>query len=286
MDGLTGVSVEIGKAVSSLSQPIQGFFGKILGPASSEAGEILADNVKFIRWKNTLKILEKAQKEMEIRGIQPKEVPLKILLPILEGASLESEDENLQDKWANLLTSAASGNSSRPSYPKILSELVQSEAQILDYLYAVELKIAERKVELKKIDQEHGDFNNSNDRTLLRKKRQEVMDSFAIPRDGFRLSKIRENLYLQDGDFSELIDNLLRLRLCVHPEEVSEVEVLTSASLSKYENKNSKSSPEVEEGYDLDVEEESISSRVVDENSIHLTKLGINFMKACQQLSQ
>ncbi len=231
MDGLTGVGVEISKAVSSLSQPVQGFLGKILGPASSEAGELLADNVKFIRWKNMLKIVEKAQKEMEIRGIQPKEVPLKTLLPILEGASLESEDENLQDKWANLLTSAASGNSSRPSYPKILSELVQSEAQILDYLYAVELKIAARKVELKKMDQEYG---GDNDRTLWRKKKQEIMDSFAIPRDGFRLSKIRENLSLQDGDFPELIDNLLRLRLCIHPEEVSEVEVLTSASLSKY----------------------------------------------------
>jgi hypothetical protein len=282
VDGLT----EIGKVVGSLAQPVQGFLGKLLGPASSEAGELLADNIRFIRWKNTLKILEKAQKEMEIRGIQPKEVPLKTLLPVLEGASLESDDVNLQDKWANLLISAASGNLSRPSYPKILSELVQSEAQILDYLYAVELRIVARKVELKKVDQEYRDFNDVNARTLWRKKKQEVMDSFAIPRDAFRLSKIREHISLQDTEFPELIDNLLRLRLCVHPEDISEVEVLTGASLSKYEKKNSKSSTEVEEDYDLDVEEESITSRVVDENSINLTQLGMGFMKACQPLSQ
>ena len=111
----------IGKVVSSLAQPIQGFLNAILGPASSEVGELIADNIKFVRWKNALKILEKAQKEMEIRGIQSKEIPLKILFPILEGASLESDDENLQAKWSNLLTSAAAGILSRPSHPKILS---------------------------------------------------------------------------------------------------------------------------------------------------------------------
>jgi len=275
-EDLTG----IGKVVSSLSQPIQGFLSTILDPASSEVGELIADNIKFIRWKNTLKILEKAQKEMELRGIQPKEIPLKTLFPILEGASLESDDENLQAKWSNLLTSAASGSLSRPSHPKILSELVQAEAKILDYLYTFQMKIASRIAEFKRVDLE---YNKKDDYSLWKQKRQEVIDLFNIPRDSLRLSKIRQVLFFESSDFSESVDNLLRLRLCEHPEEVSEVAVVTSASLSKYERKKSQDPSEGE--YELDVNEESITNRIVDENSIHLTQLGISFMKVCQPLS-
>lgn len=277
-EDLTG----IGKAVSSLSQPIQGFLSTILGPASAEVGELIADNIKFIRWKNTLRILEKAQKEMEVRGLQPKEIPMKTLVPILEGASLESDDENLQTKWSNLLTSAASGSVSRPSYPKILSELVHFEAKILDYVYTFELKIASRRAELNKVNEQ---YDRRTDHSLWREKRQEVMASFDIPRDSFRLSKIREAISFEKGEFSEAIDNLLRLRLLEYPEEVSEIDVITSASLSKYERKKQKSSTEeYDEEYDLDIDEESITNRVIDENSIRLTKLGMNFMRACQPL--
>ena len=271
----------IGKAVSSLSQPIQGFLSTILGPASAEVGELIADNIKFIRWKNTLRILEKAQKEMEARGLQPKEIPMKTLVPILEGASLESDDENLQAKWSNLLTSAASGSVSRPSYPKILSELIHFEAKILDYVYTVELKVASRRAELNKLNEQ---YDRRTDHSLWREKRQEVMASFNIPRDSFRLSKIREAISFEKGEFSEAIDNLLRLRLLEYPEEISEIDVITSASLSKYERKKQQSSTEYDEEYDLDIDEESITNRVIDENSIRLTKLGMNFMRACQPL--
>ena len=272
----------IGKVDSSLAQPIQGFLSAILGSASSEVGELIADNIKFVRWKNALKILEKAQKEMEIRGIQSKEIPLKILFPILEGASLESDDENLQAKWSNLLTSAAAGILSRPSHPKILSELIQAEAKILDYLYVFELRTALKMDKLKRLDQQH---SKGEDYSLLRQKKREVIDSFDIPRDSFRLSKIRETLSFEHSEFSESIDNLLRLKLCKHPEEVSEVDVITSASLDKPARKKLQASIEDKDDYELDIDVESITNRIIDENSIRLTMLGISFMNACQPLS-
>ena len=272
----------IGKVVSSLAQPIQGFLNAILGPASSEVGELIADNIKFVRWKNALKILEKAQKEMEIRGIQSKEIPLKILFPILEGASLESDDENLQAKWSNLLTSAAAGILSRPSHPKILSELIRAEAKILDYLYVFELRTALKMDKLKRLDQQH---SKGEDYSLLRQKKREVIDSFDIPHDSFRLSKIRETLSFEHSEFSESIDNLLRLKLCKHPEEVSEVDVITSASLDRPARKKLQASIEDKDDYELDIDVESITNRIIDENSIRLTMLGISFMNACQPLS-
>lgn len=272
--------VGIGKAVSALSQPIQGFLSTVLGPASAEVGELFADNIRFVRWKNTIRIVEKAQKEMEARGIQPKEVPLKTLFPILEGASLESDNENLQSKWANLLTSAASGHSSRPSYPKILSEIVYHEAIILDYLYPLELQVAAKYAELRKIAQQR---RKSKDYSAYRKREQEIINQFSVPLGCFRLSEIRKQLDFESAEsFSESIDNLLRLMLCRYPEEVSEVDVVTSAALSKYEKKAIPDFPAREEDYELDVDEESVTSRVVDENSIRLTNLGKGFMKACQ----
>uniref|UniRef100_B8HJK8 DUF4393 domain-containing protein n=1 Tax=Cyanothece sp. (strain PCC 7425 / ATCC 29141) TaxID=395961 RepID=B8HJK8_CYAP4 len=276
-EDLTG----IGKAISALSQPIQGFLSTILGPAAKEAGELFADNVKFIRWKNSLRILEKAQKEIEIRGIQPKKVPLKTLLPILEGASLESDDENLQAKWSNLLTSAVSGGSSHPSYPKILSELEHFEARILDYLYLFELKLVSRKAELNKVEQQYPGRNNL---ALRKQKTEEVINSFDIPRDCFQLSKIGEKLSIKKGILRDSIENLLRLRLCEHPERVSEIEVLTAASLNRPNRNRLPTSAENDEEYELDVEEDYIVNRVIDLNLVRLTSLGMSFMAACQPL--
>ena len=59
--------------------------------------------------------------------------------PLLEGAALE-DDENLSNKWAGLLASAATSNEaehSHPSFPRILSEMSPREALILDKLYRV-----------------------------------------------------------------------------------------------------------------------------------------------------
>ncbi|GAB4364963.1 MAG: hypothetical protein Kow00121_01090 [Elainellaceae cyanobacterium] len=246
VDDLTG----IGKAASALSQPIQDFLNKLFGPATEETAELLADQVRYRRWKNSLSIIEKAQREIEKRGITPQKVPLKTLVPILEGASLESDDENLQAKWINLLASAASGNYTHPSYPKILSELVQTEAKLLDHLYLLEMEL-----------------------DLLRGSKPSKERSQKIQNiyQGFFLREIKKSLSFAREEFGSSINNLLRLQLCEHPEDTEEVEVITKASLSE-EN-------------ELDMENEYITNHVVNTNSIRLTVLGKNFMKACRGVS-
>ena len=135
---------------------------------------------------------------------------------------------------------------------------------------------------LKRLDQQH---SKGEDYSLLRQKKREVIDSFDIPHDSFRLSKIRETLSFEHSEFSESIDNLLRLKLCKHPEEVSEVDVITSASLDRPARKKLQASIEDKDDYELDIDVESITNRIIDENSIRLTMLGISFMNACQPLS-
>jgi Abortive infection alpha len=72
---------------------------------------------------------------------------LKTLLPILENASLE-DDEDLHDRWANLLANAANpalDHTKRNLHVSILKELSAAEVHFLDtaYDYVVE-RISQR----------------------------------------------------------------------------------------------------------------------------------------------
>jgi hypothetical protein len=90
-----------------------------------------------VRWQVQLKILDKAKAILSARGLEPQSVPLKVLVPLLEQASLEDEaDDEMVVRWAALLANAAGGGSRvLPSFPAILAQLSSEEARILDYLY-------------------------------------------------------------------------------------------------------------------------------------------------------
>lgn len=78
------MSTEI-KAIESGFDLVKKFLEKIAGPASEEIGLLLQDKVKLYRFKNWYKILGKAKKYLEERKIEPKAIPLRTLLPLLEG---------------------------------------------------------------------------------------------------------------------------------------------------------------------------------------------------------
>ncbi|MEM6868648.1 MAG: Abi-alpha family protein [Cyanobacteria bacterium P01_C01_bin.121] len=276
----------IGQAASALSKPLEDFLNKLLGPAAEEAGQLLSDRIRYMRFKNSLHILEQAKREMDLRGIIPDTIPLKTLVPILEGASLEDEDENLQAKWANLLTSAASGDATHPSYPKILSELTSTEARILDHVYKTHQIIEPLKAEFKAMREQKLDWEKQ------RAKRKEIQEAATK----FKLEKIRDDLELETEHFSASINILLRLQLCGYPEEVSEIKVITEASLNQYTrkiparyNRDNKENTELdkstffeEDEYEIDTENEYVFSREKLEHLVNLTTLGKKFMFACE----
>ena len=71
------------------------------------------------RFKQAVRLVEKVKAICEEAGIEPKAVPLKTLVPILENASLE-EDEVLHDHWAALLANANRFGSLLPAFTDIL----------------------------------------------------------------------------------------------------------------------------------------------------------------------
>jgi Abortive infection alpha len=109
-----------------------------MGSAGKELGALLADQVRFIRWKNAERILRRAAQFAKARGIKPNEVPVKFLVPFLEKASLEDWKDNkaVIDMWAHLLTSAISGYQSRQIlYIDILGKLSSADAKLLSLMH-------------------------------------------------------------------------------------------------------------------------------------------------------
>ncbi len=128
-------------SVEKLLEPINkamDFITDIIKPPIKEISEILTDKVKYWRFQNQIKILERAQEYIKSKGYKPNQIPVKTLVPLLDGASLE-EDEDMQDRWAALLANAANPNnvfSSHIIFVELLKQLSPYECIILERMYA------------------------------------------------------------------------------------------------------------------------------------------------------
>src|SRR4051794_39873173 len=105
MNELIGVELAK-KSVDTAAKAAENFLAKLTGPVAEELGAILQDRVRVYRFKNQLSMLGKAQEMLLQAHVKPESVPLRLLLPLLDGASLEDE-ENLSTKWAALLANSA-----------------------------------------------------------------------------------------------------------------------------------------------------------------------------------
>jgi len=140
------------------------------------------DEAKFKRWENAQKLFIKTKRITDQINQELKEPPLKISMPLLENASLESEDE-LQEKWANLLVNSLTNQKEiKPSYIEILKELSSIEVKILDSIYD----------EAKRI-------------------------WWVITDIQFSSEKISKNAWTSIDNIKIVIDNLFRLRLAEAP---------------------------------------------------------------------
>jgi hypothetical protein len=77
---------------------------------------------------------------LALSGDSPSPVPGRILMPILDYASVE-DDDAMQRKWGALLANAAShteANKVLPAFAEILRQLTPVQAQILEWMYEME----------------------------------------------------------------------------------------------------------------------------------------------------
>lgn len=132
---ISGEDKAIKAGIKGDQDAVAKFFSGIVPDFIKDGVGILSDQVKLWRWSNQINIIKKAQVKIEASGLNKKQIPLKVLVPIIQNSSLE-QDENMQDKWANMLTNAATGSIEiSPNYAAILNELSPIEVVILDKIY-------------------------------------------------------------------------------------------------------------------------------------------------------
>jgi hypothetical protein len=189
----------------ALVQGAQAFLDRLLGPAVDETGQLLADKVRYRRFKNQVKIIADAQTVLAHAGLEPIPIPLRTLVPLVEKASLE-EEPGLQKMWSNLLANAATSDSKEELHRlcvDVLSSISPREALMLQHAYGeYQRKRPELLAKLKK----------------WRSTREEIYADSLF----FRPAELLSRATLPETEGDVLLDNLLRLNLFRY--EVPEIE--------------------------------------------------------------
>ena len=129
-----------GKAIDA-AREAGGFIARFVsGPLEQGIG-IFEDRLRYTRWERQIRLMSRAEDFLRRSGLSSptRPVPLKLAVPLLQGATLE-DDDDLQDKWAVLLVNAANASFNfeiRRSYLDILEQITPLEANILDVIYTL-----------------------------------------------------------------------------------------------------------------------------------------------------
>ncbi|MHB1106148.1 MAG: Abi-alpha family protein [Lutibacter sp.] len=238
-------------AIDKTEGLLKGLFGK----AFEETGEIIADQVRLRRFKNQIKIFEKAQKYLKDKNIDPQKVNLKVLAPLVEFASYE-EDENLQDLWAKLIKNILSRPTSvvlQQNAIEVLNKVSNEEVKILDHIFD-KLKIKRK---------ERADKLQGKPRVWGGKTMKDPED-FRIDWFSFKVKEISAELKINEDELETQISNLVALGTLKYETEVD----ISSAE------KSSEDPSDTSLDIDLDVS---------DYDRIRITKLGYVFVELCRQ---
>lgn len=117
------------------------FISKYVSGSLEQGMGIFEDKLKYLRWERSVRYMQRANELLKQTGLDAptRVVPLNIAIPLMQGASLE-EDDQMQDRWAALLVNAANASYQgeiRRSYASILEQLTSMDAQILDAIYVL-----------------------------------------------------------------------------------------------------------------------------------------------------
>lgn len=102
---------------------------QFLGPSAKLLGELVLERGKQIG--------SKAVAYLAAVGREPQPVELKVLLPLVQAAALETDD-SLAEKWAALLANAADPEQRvqvQPGFVEVLRQLTPLDARVLEVAY-------------------------------------------------------------------------------------------------------------------------------------------------------
>ena len=133
---LTTTAVTIA-SISAARKLLEPFFSKLVGAVGDGFANKINDYFGGRRAVNLAAVVQRAQERAIEKGLDPSKIPLKIIHPLLEAASLE-ENADLQSTWAALLANAADPKGKimvSSAFITILKELTPGAVRFLDCLY-------------------------------------------------------------------------------------------------------------------------------------------------------
>lgn len=278
------------------------FVDKLIMPSVEETGLLMKDQVTMWRFKNQVKMLNKAKEYCEKHNIAPKKISLKVLSPLLEYSSLE-EEEQMQDKWSILLSNLIDSeqNIENHVFPYILSQLSSDEFLPLEEIYdrccdrrlslTAELEkfvqekpartellkqsIAALSIEIDDEKQLKGKSWSDKVWELASKKRELEQELRNLDYEEIKLRySIKKSEVVADDLFRDFeMSNLIRLGLI---KEIREFYAERQTLEIPLERDNGYGTTKDYANVDLDIDMESVTEYI-------LTELGELFFKACKE---
>ena len=224
----------------------------LFGSSVNELAGSFTDSLRLRRFKNQIDILEKAEKHIKERGLNPKNIDLKILAPLVNFISLE-ENPELQEIWAKLITNIVTIEGRtllKQNSLDIISKISNEEVKILNYIYEEFLIRREEK------------FKKWQKSPRLSKMKTKI-EEFKINEFSFSLHKIGKDNSIDRFDLDLMISNLIVLG-------VIKWEVTVDVDSAE----KSDTDPD-DTSLDIDI---SVDSN----NAIELTHLGFEFILLCK----
>jgi hypothetical protein len=121
--------------VSAVGEQLRNLFSPVV-----EGAGLIGDYIRFFRQAATIRAMQRVQVLAEQQQLKLRPVPPKVIVPWVEGVSLEDPTSPLIDWWANLLVHGASGASLRPYIIELMKQIGPDEATFLETLWAATSK--------------------------------------------------------------------------------------------------------------------------------------------------
>jgi hypothetical protein len=124
------------KAAEELEPALQAFAEAtgLLGPVR-ELALWATDLIRYRRAPYQARLLMRAAEKIKASRLPPSAVEDKLLRAVLEDGAME-DDEDMQERWANLLANAGTGAATvKAAFPTILAELDPLDAELLDAVF-------------------------------------------------------------------------------------------------------------------------------------------------------
>ncbi|WKL48339.1 Abi-alpha family protein [Flavobacterium pectinovorum] len=268
------------KTVDKGLEAAKGFLSKLISPALEETGLMIKDQVAAIRFQNQIRLLNKTKLVCEKNNISPKAIPLKLLYPLLENASLE-EDEILQDKWAILLSNLVDSqqNIENHVFPFLLSQISRHEFEVVeevvnDYLKTINKNITALNLFNSKYQKVLDDFKNErnqipNNDFAKRSEISKKINELETEKKSYMI-QISKSAIINEYEFESYeIYNLIRLGILVSIPIQSVYMPKHTAQIDTYSDSV--------ELMDVDIKIEN------DGFEYNVSELGIMFFKACTE---